>query len=135
LRAVGRALAWGSIFLVLLGLFTWALHGFGVAGDRPLIAVREVPGETAAAVDQGRGTLEEALGRLSGLSFGQPGFIAAIRTQMIHNQFGHPSFLHGTRSMKGWWYYYPVTMILKSTISELVLFAGVVLFIFVRAGR
>jgi hypothetical protein len=135
LRAVGRALAWGSIFLVLLGLFTWALHGFGVAGDRPLIAVREVPGETAAAVDQGRGTLEEALGRLSGLSFGQPGFIAAIRTQMIHNQFGHPSFLHGTRSMKGWWYYYPVTMILKSTISELVLFAGVVLFLVVRAGR
>ncbi len=135
LRAVGRALAQGSSFLVLVGLFTWALHGFGVAGGRPLIAIHEVPGETAAAVGQESGTLRGDLGRLSRLSFGEPGFIAAIRAQIMHNQYGHPSFLHGTRSTMGWWYYYPVAMVLKSTIPELVLFAGVVLFLAVRAVR
>jgi hypothetical protein len=135
LRVLGRALAQGASFLILVGLFTWAFHGFGVAGDRPLIAMRTLTGENVAALQLARGALGGFLGRLPRLSFGEPGFIEAIRSQARHNGFGHPSFLHGARSIMGWWYYYPITMILKSTIAELVVFSGAVLFLAVRAVK
>jgi hypothetical protein len=105
LRPGVRALVRGSAYLILVGLFVWALHGFGVAGDQSLLGVRD---------------------------HCEPGFLAAIRTQMFHNEVGHPSFLLGSRSVKGWWYYYPVCLLLKSTIPELITFATVLGTLLVR---
>jgi hypothetical protein len=95
LRSGSRAVARGVIYFILVGLLTWAFHGFGVTGNGCLCEFRE------------------------------PGFIPAIRSQIIHNRYGHPSFLWGLRSTKGWWYYHPATIILKSTIPELIVFAAV----------
>jgi hypothetical protein len=112
LRSGGLGLARGAIFLVLVGLFTWALHGFGVAGSQPSVV----------------------LGPLPTVSIKEPGFLAAFRVQMIHNQFGHPSFLCGSRSMSGWWYYHPVAILLKSTLPELVVFSGVFIIVSIQAA-
>jgi hypothetical protein len=37
-----------------------------------------------------------------------------------HNVGGHPGYLLGMRSDKGWWYYFPVVFAVKSTIAALV---------------
>jgi hypothetical protein len=105
LRSGLRAVARGVTYVLLVGLLTWAVHGFEVTEDRLLGGLRE------------------------------PGFIAAIRTQINHNRFGHPSFLWGVRSTKGWWYYHPFTVLLKSTIPELIVFASVFVALGIEAVR
>jgi hypothetical protein len=105
LRSGLRAVARGVEYILLVGLLTWAFHGFGVTEDRLLGGLRE------------------------------PGFIAAIRTQINHNRYGHPSFLWGLRSTRGWWYYHPFTILLKSTIPELIVFAAVFVALGIEAVR
>ncbi|HJT75716.1 MAG TPA: phospholipid carrier-dependent glycosyltransferase, partial [Gemmataceae bacterium] len=87
-------------FCVLTLILTWALHGFQVGGNGRL--VRFPAGRTTVKVNP-------------------PGFVNAIRIQLRHNRGGHPAFLMGMRSPDGWWSYFPVTVVLKSTGPELLL--------------
>jgi hypothetical protein len=51
-------------------------------------------------------------------------FVSAAQglgAQLSHNAGGHPAFLCGAVSPRGWWYYFPVAFLLKSTLAELLL--------------
>ncbi|MCA9173627.1 MAG: glycosyltransferase family 39 protein [Planctomycetales bacterium] len=88
-RAIGKSLVIGiGVFFV-----AWALHGF-----------QWVPYE-------GR-TLAETP------ALWQPAPLHGLGVQLAHNQRGHQAYLMGNFSMSGWWYYYPATMLLKSTPAE-----------------
>lgn len=55
--------------------------------------------------------------------------VYALRVDLYLDEFGfllantgtHPSFLLGQRSIEGWWYYFPVTFLLKTPLSTLLL--------------
>jgi hypothetical protein len=99
------SIAKGARELVTIGAvaFTvaWALHGFSWvgppagAGGHPIFALLAGPAP------------------ISGLLF-----------QAAHNLVGHPAFLMGMHSQFGWWHYYPVALILKSTPAEWLLGAA-----------
>jgi 4-amino-4-deoxy-L-arabinose transferase-like glycosyltransferase len=40
-----------------------------------------------------------------------------------HNAAGHPSYLFGEVRREGWWYYFPVALVLKTTLPALIAFA------------
>jgi hypothetical protein len=60
--------------------------------------------------------------------------IAGLRFQMAHSRGGGDAFLMGARSPEGWWYYFPLAFLFKSTPSELAL-AAFILFVLVAALR
>ena len=55
--------------------------------------------------------------------------VYALRVDLYLDEFGfllantgtHPSFLLGQRSIEGWWYYFPVTFLLKTPLPTLLL--------------
>ncbi|MDG3004208.1 hypothetical protein [Paludisphaera mucosa] len=53
-----------------------------------------------------------------------PAFMRSFEYQLNHNKGGHPTFYAGVRALKGWWSYYPFTMLAKSTLPELALAMG-----------
>jgi len=52
-----------------------------------------------------------------------PDFFDGIRAALLHNRVGHPAFLLGEFRWKGWWYYFPVALAVKTPIAFLILFA------------
>ena len=55
------------------------------------------------------------------LSLPAPEFFDGIRAAMRHNSEGHPAFLLGEISDRGWWYYFPVALAVKTPIALLLL--------------
>lgn len=53
--------------------------------------------------------------------FAPPYFVLGAFDTFSHNNLGHPAFLLGKYSDHGWWYYFPVTFALKTTIPFLLL--------------
>jgi hypothetical protein len=92
--ADGLALAAGTFVTALV--FVWALHGFA------LTPYGLPPFESVAL----------------------PAPIVGIARQLHHETLGEPAFLLGHRSRFGWWYYMPVALAMKSTLAELVVYAG-----------
>lgn len=54
---------------------------------------------------------------LHGFDLGSTG--QSIGFQVSHNRSGHSAFLCGQLSEMGWWYYFPIAFLLKSTPAEL----------------
>lgn len=52
-----------------------------------------------------------------------PAFIAGVDRFLLHGRSGHPTFLLGTPSNTGWWYYFPVALLVKTPIP--LLLAGI----------
>jgi len=52
-----------------------------------------------------------------------PEFFDGIRVALAHNRRGHPSYLLGHYGVKGWWYYFPIVLAVKTPIAFLVLLA------------
>ncbi len=50
-----------------------------------------------------------------------PGFIDGLMQVALHNQHGHESYLFGRLSKTGWWYYFPVVLLMKSPLPLLIL--------------
>jgi 4-amino-4-deoxy-L-arabinose transferase-like glycosyltransferase len=50
-----------------------------------------------------------------------PEFFDGIREALFHNQVGHPAYLLGQASQKGWWYFFPVALAVKTPIASLLL--------------
>jgi hypothetical protein len=57
------------------------------------------------------------------LSLPFPELYAGIRDVLKHNAEGHPGYLLGTRSNRGFWYFYPVDLAVKTPLALLILFA------------
>jgi hypothetical protein len=60
--------------------------------------------------------------------------VAGLRYQLAHVSNGGEAFLAGQRSTDGWWYYFPVTFLIKSTPAELAL-AAVLAIVLIGALR
>jgi hypothetical protein len=61
------------------------------------------------------------VGRVGPLTIPAPQFIRGIQDFLSHGGGGHPSFLFGRVSTTGWWYYFPVAIILKTPLPVLAL--------------
>ena len=48
-------------------------------------------------------------------------FVDGVRTFFLHGSSGHPTFLLGKPGSRGWWYYYPVALLVKTPIPLLLL--------------
>jgi len=52
-----------------------------------------------------------------------PKFVHALLVKFLHIERGHFTYLLGEYSNKGWWYYFPVAILLKTPLSVLVFLA------------
>jgi hypothetical protein len=50
-----------------------------------------------------------------------PAFFNGIRSVWLHNKEGHPAWLMGKLSLRGFWYYYPVVLAVKTPVALLIL--------------
>ncbi|HEU0122459.1 MAG TPA: glycosyltransferase family 39 protein [Bryobacteraceae bacterium] len=48
-------------------------------------------------------------------------YLTGVRTVIDHNNEGHTAYLLGEISNKGWWWYFPFTYLVKSTVALLLL--------------
>lgn len=53
-----------------------------------------------------------------------PQFFAGILVVLKHNSGGHPAYLLGEAGSRGWWYYFPVTIAVKTPLAFLLLVGG-----------
>jgi hypothetical protein len=58
-----------------------------------------------------------------GMSLPAPEFFDGIHSAFSHNEEGHRAYLLGQMSLKGWWYYFPVVLAVKTPIAFLLLLA------------
>jgi hypothetical protein len=54
-----------------------------------------------------------------GISVPAPAFVAGVTTFLLHGRTGHPTFLLGTPGLHGWWYYFPIALLVKTPLPLL----------------
>jgi 4-amino-4-deoxy-L-arabinose transferase-like glycosyltransferase len=107
-QIIGHALAAGLVALAAINLAYRFQRQPIVPGDVAWIAAKSP--EYAGAVMKG----------ISFLSILFPNyFLFGLYNTVVHNHFGHATFLLGQFSNTGWWYYFPVTFALKTTLAFL----------------
>jgi hypothetical protein len=110
LRSLPRTL---GIVLLSAGGLVWASYAFTVGTIADLGDLRGVPG------------IFGFLARLDpALPIPGPAFLDGVGQIVEIDRNGMSSYLFGQRSSNGWWYYFPVALILKTTIASLVLLAA-----------
>jgi Dolichyl-phosphate-mannose-protein mannosyltransferase len=129
-----RTLFWVGIRLAgLIGLaflVDWALYGFGLARFGATGTHLTIPVIIPMVVDllpNSEAIMESV--RRSGV----PLAIDTFFGQMDHASEGHPAFLMGRHSSRGWWYFFPVAIAIKSTPAELSMI-GLVVVLACRRG-
>jgi len=55
-------------------------------------------------------------------------YLKGIVQLASHNYFGHQAYLNGHYSNFGWWYYFPLAYLVKSTIAEIILLVILIIF-------
>jgi hypothetical protein len=116
-RALTAFAAFAGIVLLLATVLYWPETVRALSGELPRLA---------RVVKRGN-PIGENLYR-AGKWFGLPAhpFLTGLGLVASHNQIGHANYLLGTRSDKGWWYYFPVVFAVKSTIAGLIATLGLV---------
>lgn len=61
---------------------------------------------------------------INGVTMPRSNYLTGLLTVMEHNRTGHAAYLFGEVSLNGWWYYFPVVFVLKSTVALLLLFGA-----------
>ena len=76
---------------------------------------------------------------LGGLKFELPvpaaSYLIPFNTVRSHLDAGRPTFLLGTNSEQGWWYYFPVAFALKTPLPTLILLVAALIYVGARAYR
>jgi len=62
-------------------------------------------------------------------------YFKGLTIMLIHVKHGHHAYLWGQWSDKGWWYYYPFAVLVKTPLSLLLLFASAVMMALWRIKR
>ena len=105
--------------LVMAFLVSWAAYGFSLG---PLVLASD--GEASGVV---RRVAALPIYPLSEMVHG-------VRAVAAHNAEGHASYLLGEVRESGWWYYFPVALLVKTPIAFLVL-AGIGVALVIRRVR
>lgn len=109
-RATTVALTVTAMCVAIAGLAYWKETVRAFYGELPLL-FRGVHRDTLA------GQVMYEAGRKLHLPL--HAYFVGLDTVAMHNQGGHPSYLLGMHSDKGWWYYFPVVLAVKSTMAAL----------------
>lgn len=59
--------------------------------------------------------------------FYAPDYIKGLKLVLGHAASGHSSFLMGQFSQSGWWYYFPLALVMKTSLITLVLLLGLMI--------
>lgn len=110
----------GSLLLVLLGIFFYYNFNFETLSSGI---------DTTKFIDGIIGALPLSLqGPVEWFTYTIPipmfHFFEGAVMVITHNEGGHTSFLLGETGNRGWWYYFPLLVLYKSTLAELSLFVG-----------
>jgi 4-amino-4-deoxy-L-arabinose transferase-like glycosyltransferase len=72
---------------------------------------------------------------LIGYGFDITPYIQGIVSQYSHASHGHPSFLMGEHSTKGWWYYFIFAFLIKTPVAMLLLFITALFLFFINTMK
>jgi hypothetical protein len=110
----GKVIAMHAVaFALTAAIVIWAMYGFEVS---------EVHSWRHADALQAQGATVSSLGRwLQGRTLPAPTFWQAFVDMGYVQRDGHPAFLLGEFRQRGWWYYFPVALVLKVTPGLLLL--------------
>jgi 4-amino-4-deoxy-L-arabinose transferase-like glycosyltransferase len=113
LRVVTRSVVQTSGLVFLAFLVNWGFYGFATA---PLLE----PGMAHPTYIKimGTGPAAEHFGEFLDW-FPIPMSVHTFIGQVAHGIRGHQAFLMGATSYHGWWYYFPIAFLVKSTPAEL----------------
>jgi hypothetical protein len=117
--------------VALAFLVDWAAYGFGFAGKFGSAGTHvSIPDiiPMIASLFPNREAIMEVVRQ-----WGPPLAIDSFVGQMEHASVGQQAFLMGQHSSRGWWYFFPVAIALKSTPAEL-LMMGLVVLLAARPG-
>lgn len=110
-----------SCFLLMLVPLIWAVHLFSFTGPLKTVPYDETPDYSAWVRVLGRGPTAQKIMEVAHEDLKRPAPFAGILFQFLHNSAGHESYLLGEVSKTGWWYYFPLAWLWKSTPIELLL--------------
>ena len=68
-------------------------------------------------VDLGDVPIRDRTDASGGVSVPRPAVLAGLETFFLHGSTGHPTFLLGTPSNRGWWYYFPVALLGEDAVA------------------
>ncbi|HLF81357.1 MAG TPA: glycosyltransferase family 39 protein, partial [Anaerolineales bacterium] len=101
-------------FVTVLILLLWAGYGFSW---RPL-----PPAQHSAPRATLQGAVQRGLERVVGRhAVPAPGLVRGLLDMLGHNAKGHQCYLLGKLGKRGWWYYFPIVLALKTTLPLLAL--------------
>ncbi len=112
-----------ALLLLILPLW-WGLHLFSFTGPLKNLPLEQTPDASPWVQILGRSPAAEAIMRFAHENLRRPAPLDGVLYQYLHNRGGHTAFLMGERSVTGWWYFFPLAMLMKSTPVELLLLAG-----------
>ncbi len=92
-------LGWVALIALAMAVIVWAIYGF-------------------------------KMGQLDGQRFRFPAsaYFNELRAMMTRVEQGNPTFLLGSYSQKGWWYYFPVAFVVKTPLPVLLLIGAACIF-------
>lgn len=108
--AVGYVVRWWSTR-------TWKLTGLRGAGQ----TIAKLATALFAFCVVVWGAYRFSVGSLhaGGVSLPAPAFLEGVHIFLLHSGSGHPTFLLGTPGNRGWWYYFPVALLVKTPLPIL----------------
>jgi hypothetical protein len=108
----------GTIAVITTALLVWAAYGFSIgrttahlsedAAGQPGVISR-IPASVLHAVES--------------TPFPAPQIIDGVWSVHNHNEAGHAAYLLGQNSLHGWWYFFPVALLVKTPLALLLLAA------------
>jgi 4-amino-4-deoxy-L-arabinose transferase-like glycosyltransferase len=110
--AISLALA----LLIPIGVYGPKLVYLTTSGFAPSLSLYELVGSSGALHD-----LAYRIAAHVRVPLGVEVLPLNFRGVEWHNEYGHPSFLLGQTAQEGWWYFYPVALTFKTTLSMLAL--------------
>lgn len=112
----------GGPLVVCYGLRVWATRSWSVGANESLGRTMAKLGTIMlAAILFIWATYRFAVGPMhpGGVSVPAPAFLTGVETFFLHGSSGHPTYLLGTPSNRGWWYYFPFALLVKTPLPLL----------------
>lgn len=114
-RLLGHLVVYGGAALLVL----WAGYGFEMA---PIVTDSVEYARTSKMVGLLPGPWRQpAMDAAQALPVPLKSFLWGLMIQWRHGVTGHPAYLMGMYSTQGWWYFFPISFLVKTPLSLLVL--------------